>query len=58
MGTVWRDAELSLEEGNVFTIEPGLMVPGHGYIGLEEDVVVTKNGAEFLGTPQTELIVK
>jgi Xaa-Pro aminopeptidase len=46
-----------VEAGNVFTLELGTVVPGRGYIGLEEDVLVTEDGIEWLSTPQRELWV-
>ena len=45
----------TVEEGNVFTLEYGVAVPGRGYVGLEEDVLVTADGVEWLSTPQREL---
>jgi Xaa-Pro aminopeptidase len=45
----------AVEEGNVFTLEYGVPVPGRGYIGLEEDVLVTADGIEWLSTLQREL---
>jgi len=44
-----------VEVGNVFTVEYGTPVPGRGYIGLEEDLVVTEDGVELLSTPQRDL---
>lgn len=44
-----------VEAGNVFTLELGVMTPA-GYVGLEEDVVVTASGAEYLSKPQTEIV--
>ena len=44
-----------VEAGNVFTVEYGTAVEGRGYIGLEEDVLVTDDGVEWLSTPQRDL---
>ncbi len=45
-----------LEKNMVFTLEPRLTVEGRGTATIEEMVIVTEEGAEFLSHPQTELI--
>ena len=46
-----------VEAGNCFTLELGAPVPGYGFVGLEEDVLVTDTGIEWRGVQQTEMLV-
>lgn len=48
---------MKLEERQVFTIEPRLPVDGYGVSTIEEEVVINKDGCEFLSPPQKELIL-
>ncbi|GIP54884.1 MULTISPECIES: M24 family metallopeptidase [Paenibacillus] len=40
--------EYLLSEGNVFTVEPGIYVPGVGGVRIEDDCLVTDTGVEVL----------
>lgn len=44
-----------IEAGQIYTLELGTAVPGRGYIGLEEDVLVTRTGLDWLSKPQRKL---
>jgi Xaa-Pro aminopeptidase len=46
-----------VEKGNVFTLEPSILLPDYGLIALEENVLVTADGCDFLSTRQRELPV-
>jgi len=48
-------ALLPVEEGQVYTLEPRLPIEGHGIATMEEIVVVTAEGCEYLSEPQKEL---
>jgi Xaa-Pro aminopeptidase len=61
LGPLWEkygdSPNQKLELGQVYTIEPGLAVDRYGYLGLEEDVLMTENGAEYFTKPQTEIVL-
>lgn len=45
-----------VQPGNVFTLELYVTTENYGQLSLEEDILVTETGSEFLSQPQTELI--
>lgn len=46
-----------LEEGVLFTVEPGIYVPGHCGVRIEDDVIVTADGVDVLSSFPKELTV-
>ena len=46
-----------VEEGQCYTLEPRITVPGHGVATMEEIVVVTKDGVRYLSEPQTKIML-
>lgn len=44
-----------IREGEIYTLELGVTLEAHGYIGIEEMVVVNADGCEFLSQRQLEM---
>mgnify|MGYP001803717584 FL=1 len=51
------NSDVVLEEGMVFTVEPGIYLPGKFGIRLEEVAVVTSNGCRILSTLPRDLFI-
>jgi Xaa-Pro dipeptidase len=46
---------MTLKEGMVLTVEPGVYIPGFGGVRIEDDVLVTKKGCRVLTPASKEL---
>ncbi|MHA2177569.1 MAG: M24 family metallopeptidase [Candidatus Thorarchaeota archaeon] len=60
LGPKWErygDSPLGIVEvGNVFTLEFYVTTKNYGQLSLEEDILITRDGSEFLSKPQQDLI--
>ena len=50
-------SELSAQEGMVFTIEPGIYIPGWGGVRIEDTVLVTRDGWRMLTGVPKDLVI-
>ncbi len=61
LGPCWerygRLPVIPVEEGQVYTLELGVTVPGRGYLGLEEMVRVNADSVEWITEPQISIPV-
>jgi len=45
-----------LQPGNVFTVEPGIYLPGYGGVRIEDNVLITQDGSRSMTTFPRELV--
>ena len=55
--SVWGGNSLPLQPGMVFTIEPGIYLPGKFGVRIEDTIAVTEHGADRLTSSDRDLIV-
>jgi Xaa-Pro aminopeptidase len=59
LGPAWprygNTPKIPVREGEIYTLELGVTLPGRGYLGLEEMVVVTSEGCRFISERQTDM---
>lgn len=59
LGPKWerygKTPTMPIQEGQVYTLELGVDVPGRGYLGLEEMVLIGSDGPEWLTGRQTSI---
>ncbi|MDZ7859561.1 MAG: Xaa-Pro peptidase family protein [Candidatus Krumholzibacteriota bacterium] len=48
---------LKIEENQIYTLEPRIIMPDYGVATIEEIIVVEKDGGKFLSDPQKEIIL-
>ncbi len=48
---------LKVEEGQVYTLEPRITIPGYGVATIEEIIVVRRDGGEFLSDRQEDIFL-
>lgn len=56
MPTISKKGSIVLDSGMVFTIEPGIYIPGKGGVRIEDSVVLTAEGAKPLNGVKKQLI--
>lgn len=56
VGRMGQKSEDVLEEGQIWTVEPGAYIPGFGGVRIEDDVVITKDGIDILTKTPKDLL--
>lgn len=51
-----KNADMRLETGMVFTVEPGIYLPGFGGVRIEDDVILMEDGVKLLTRASKDFI--